>query len=96
MTQLPTKGSQGQHSRSCSGLDLGVLKVECPEEPRLKEVGLMLDVIHRSSQDSGINPAVDQCKWVSFGEGVAHRLDLGRGFKLQYLQVPLISMKVFL
>jgi hypothetical protein len=56
----------------------------------------MLDVIHRSSQDSGINPAVDQCKWVSFGEGVAHRLDLGRGFKLQYLQVPLISMKVFL
>ena len=83
MAQMQTKGSQGQHSRSCSGLDPGVPKVECPEELRWKKVGLMLDVKHRSSQGSGINPAVDLCKWVSLGEDVARRLDLGRGFKVQ-------------
>lgn len=42
----------------------------------------MLDIEHRSSQGSGINPAVDLCKWVSPGEGVAHRQDQGRGFKI--------------
>ena len=40
----------------------------------------MVDVKHRLDQGNGISLAVHSCKLVSLGEGVAHRLDLGKVF----------------